>query len=242
MKRLLFVAALVLAWVSVASAQDDRAVSSQANSNVPALFADTFAPAPPAFPEGMLWPLAGLRLSNANWLAEPRALSAAAEAVPASPDPKSTYGNRSDWQLALGVSVLRFRSSIFYATGLGTNTAATYFTNEWFGVEGSITTSFGVPVSVNQHMKYLSYGAGPKVAWRSRKWEPWMHAIAGGVHILPQTADNSQNGFGLQVGGGADYRFFPHLSARVGVDWVRTYLFGEWQNSAQANADVILHF
>jgi opacity protein-like surface antigen len=62
------------------------------------------------------------------------------------------------------------------------------------------------------------------------------------VRIQPQTADNSKNGFGLQVGGGADYRIFPHLSARVGLDWVRTHLYGEWQNSAQANADIVLHF
>jgi len=242
MKRLLCVASLVLASVSVASAQDDRAVSSQANANVPALFADTSAAVPPTFSEARLWHSAGLRLANANLLAEPRAFAAPAEAVPDSPDPKSTYGNRGDWQLALGVSVLRFRSSIFYATAVGTDTSVTYFARDWLGVEGKIITAFAPTIYLNEHVKYFSYGAGPKIAWRRHKWEPWAHTIVGGVHIQPQTADNSRNGFGVQAGGGVDYRILPRLSVRVGVDWVGTSMFGQWQNSGQANADVVLHF
>jgi hypothetical protein len=245
MKRLLRAASLVLAVVSVARAQDDRAASLQANANVAADFANISSAAEwPKFSDAISWPSAELRLANATSLAAPRSLAAPAEAVPAAPEPKFVFGSRDDfrWQLALGVSVLRFRSSIYYATGVGTNTAVTYFTNEWFGVEGNIITAFAPAINLNEHVKYLSYGAGPKIAWRGRKWEPWAHTIAGGVHILPQTGGGGQNGFGLQVGGGADYRIFPHLSARVGVDWVRTHLFGEWQNSGQANADIVLHF
>jgi len=242
MKRLPRVALLVLAGVSVASAQDDHRASSQADANVAADFAHTSA-ASPKFADAISWRSADLRLTNATALAEPRSLAAPAEAARAAPDPNFAYGSRDDfrWQLALGVSVLRFRSSIYYATGVGTNTAVTYFTNEWLGVEGNITTGFAIPINANEHLNYVSYGAGPKIAWRSRKWEPWMHTIFGGAHILPQTGAG-QSGFGLQMGGGADYRILPHLSARVGVDWVRTHLFGEWQNSGQANADIVLHF
>jgi opacity protein-like surface antigen len=245
MKRLLLVALLVLAAASVAWAQDDRTISSQVNANAAADFANTSAAlASPKLSGAISWPLAELRPANATSLPEPRSSAAPAEAVPAAPEPKYVYGSRDDfrWQLALGVSVLRFRSSIFYATGVGTNTSVTYFTNEWFGVEGSIITAFAPTVYLNEHVKYFSYGAGPKIAWRARKWEPWAHTVIGGVHIQPQTAGNSSSGFGLQVGGGADYRIFPHLSARVGLDWLRTHLFGEWQNSAQANADIVLHF
>jgi len=242
MKRLLCVASLVLASVSVASAQDNRAVSSQANANVPALFADTSAAVPPTFSEAMLWHSAGPQLANANLLAEPRTFAAPAEAVPASPDPKSTYGDRGDWQLALGVSLLRFRSSVYYATAVGTDTSVTYFASDWLGVEGKIITAFAPTIYLNEHVKYLSYGAGPKIAWRRRKWEPWAHTIVGGVHIQPQTAGNSTSGLGLQAGGGVDYRILSNLSARVGVDWVGTRMFGQWQNSGQANVDVVLHF
>ena len=243
MKKLLRVALLVLAAPSVARAQDDRTVFSQAEVSVATGFANN-SPASFKLSDAISWPSAERRFADSTWLAEPRSLAAPAEAVPAAPEPKFVFGSRDDsrWQLALGVSVLRFRSSIYYATGVGTNTAVTYFTNEWFGVEGSIITAFAPPINLNEHVKYLSYGAGPKIAWRGRKWEPWMHAIAGGAHILPLTGIGSKNGFGLQVGGGADYRIFPHLSARVGVDWVRTHLFGAWQNSAQANANVVLHF
>jgi opacity protein-like surface antigen len=59
---------------------------------------------------------------------------------------------------------------------------------------------------------------------------------------VAQTAGNSKNGFGMQVGGGVDYRIFPHLSARLELDWVRTHLFSQWQNSVQANVDIVLHF
>jgi opacity protein-like surface antigen len=242
MKRLLCVASLVLASVSVASAQDDRAVSSQANPSAAALFAKTSAPASPASCEAMLWPSAEPQLANENLLAEPRTFAAPPEAVPASPDPKSTYGNRGDWQLALGVSVLRFRSSIYYATAVGTDTSVTYFARDWLGVEGKITTAFAPTIYLKEHVKYFSYGAGPKIAWRRRKWQPWAHTIVGGVHIQPQTAGNSRNGFGVQAGGGVDYRILPRLSVRVGVDWVGTSMFGQWQNSGQANADVVLHF
>ena len=124
---------------------------------------------------------------------------------------------------------------------MGTNTSVTYFTNEWFGVEGSVNTAFAPTIYQNEHVKYFGYGAGPKIAWRARKWEPWAHAIFGGVHVQPMTAFGN-NGFSVQVGGGVDYRIYPHLSARVGTDWVRTHLFGQWQNSGQVNADIVLHF
>jgi hypothetical protein len=250
MKRLVQVALLALAAASIARAQDDT-LSVQANANVAADFANTSAAAAsPKFSEALLWVSAAPRLANAPWLAEargvaePRLPAVAAEAVPAAPEPKFVYGSRDDfrWQLALGISLVRFRSSHYYATGVGTNTSVTYFTNEWFGVEGSINTFFAPTINQNEHVKYFSYGGGPKIAWRARKWEPWMHAIVGGAHIQPQTANNGRNGFELMAGGGTDYRIFPHLSARLEVDWVRTHLFGEWQNSAQANADIVLHF
>jgi|SRR6202171_3670301 hypothetical protein len=170
--------------------------------------------------------------------------AAAPEPLPAAPRPRYVYGSRNDfrWQLALGISVVRFRSPYYYATGVGTNTSVTYFTNEWLGVEGNINTGFAPTIFLNEHVKYVGYGGGPKVAWRRANWEPWAHTLVGGMHILPQLAAFSQNGFQLQVGGGADYRIYPHLSARIEVDWIKTHVFGVWGNSASANADIVLHF
>jgi opacity protein-like surface antigen len=242
MNRLVRVALLALLCASVAQAQDDRALSSQSNGNVAEDFANTSAVSA-KFSDNFFAPKAERPFVNALLLAAEPAASAPAEPVPAAPDPKFMYGSRDDfrWQLALGVTLVRFRSPVFYATGVGTNTAVTYFTNEWFGVEGSVNTAFAPTIYQNEHVKYLSYGGGPKVAWRARKWEPWVHGIFGGVHVQPKTVFGT-NGFCLQVGGGVDYRIYPHLSARLETDWVKTHLYGQWENSAQVNADIVLHF
>jgi opacity protein-like surface antigen len=245
MKGLLLVTLLALVAVSVARAHDDRTFPSQANANVASDFANTSAAtAPPGFSDALLWPSAESRLANGSSFAGPRSLAEPAEAFPAAPEPKFGYSKRDDfrWQLALGLTLLGFRSSLYSATGVGTSTSLTYFTNEWFGVEGGVNTAFASTIYQNEHVKYLSYGAGPRIASRFRKWEPWAHTIIGGVHVQPQTAGNSKNGFGLQVGGGVDYRIFPRVSARLELDWVRTHLFAQWQNSVQANADIVLHF
>jgi hypothetical protein len=251
MNRLVRVALLGLASVSVAKAQDGRApsspsLSSPSSGNVAEDFAKTSA-ASARFADdtlGLSGPKGDVGFANAPSVAEaPPSAPAPPEPSPAAPDPKFLYGSRDDfrWQLALGLTLLRFRSPFFYATGVGTNTSVTYFTNEWFGVEGSVNTAFAPTIYQNEHVKYVGYGAGPKIAWRARKWEPWVHTIVGGVHMQPKTAFGP-NGFALQVGGGVDYRIYPHLSARLGTDWVRTHLFGQWQNNGQVNADIVLHF
>ena len=245
MKRLVLVALLALAGVSVTQAQDNPKPTWQSNANVAADFSNTSAVTPSLkFSEDLYSPKAEPRFANTSSFAEPPSSVAAGVPSPAPPDPKYVYGSRDDfrWQLALGISLVRFRSSKYYATGVGTNTSVTYFTNEWLGVEGNLNTAFAPTIYQNEHVKYVSYGAGPKVAWRARKWEPWAHTIVGGVHVLPQTAGFGKNGLGLQVGGGADYRIYPHLSARLELDYVGTHLFGAWQNSAQANVDIVLHF
>jgi opacity protein-like surface antigen len=241
MKSLLLVALLAIVAVTGTQAQDNPAIAAQ--SNAAADFASTSAEA--KTPVAFFGAPAASRLPNLTSLAEPRGIAEPAEALPAAvPDPKFAYGSRDDyrWQVGLGISLVRFRSSFYNATGVGTHTSVTYFTNEWFAVEGAATTSFAPTIFKNDHVKFFDYGGGPKVAWRARKLEPWAHFIAGGMHILPQTAGHSQNGFALQTGGGVDYRFYPHLSLRAEVDWIKTHVLGEWGNSAQANIDIVLHF
>jgi hypothetical protein len=176
--------------------------------------------------------------------AVPANTAAVADAAPADPRPRFIYGGRDDyrWQLGIGVSFVRFRSNIFFASAVGANTSLAYYTNEWFAIEGSVTTAFAPPVTRNQHVKYLGYGIGPKIAWRQRKWEPWAHAILGGAHIIPQTAAGSQNGYLIEAGGGTDYRLNPRFSLRLEVDWLRTGLFGQTQNSGQGVLGAVFHF
>jgi len=171
--------------------------------------------------------------------------SAAPEASPSpTPDPKFILGGRDDyrWQLAVGADWIRFRSSIFNASAVGVNASVTYFTNEWFGIEGSASTGFAPEIFAKEHVKLLVYGAGPKIAWREKKWEPWGHVILGGSHEQPQTAGHSRNSYAIEAGGGADYRFNPRFSGRLEADWVRTGFFSQSQNNFQLMGGVVFHF
>lgn len=170
---------------------------------------------------------------------------AAAEPASPSPDPRFVYGGREDyrWQLGLSLAWVRFNSSRFNANAIGVKASVAYFLNEWLGVEGSVSGTWaGPPAGFNTDAKVLLYGAGPKVTWRQKRWEPWLHAILGGAHEQPQTADHGRNSYGILAGGGADYRWNPHLSFRAEGNYVRTGFFGQSQNNFELAGGAVLHF
>jgi opacity protein-like surface antigen len=248
MKRLL-VAALLLGSVSVARAQVSAPTLQIDRENVAQDFsatsaakvtllsdlaaADTFSP-PAAKPT---------HTSSTSVVATALPLENAEPASP-SPQPKFLYGGRDDyrWELGLAASWLRFRSSVFNASAVGINTSVVYFTNDWFGIEGNITAVFAPTILLNEHIKIATYGAGPKIAWRQKKWEPWMHGIFGGAHEQPQIAGQSKNSYVLKAGGGADYRWNPRISFRLEGDYVRTGFFKQGQNNFQLAGGVVFHF
>jgi len=235
----------MLGAACAASAQEAVQDSQTVNRNVAAEFSVS-----PAANTNSFQPAAASALSPAASFA-PLAASASApenaapEASPApAPDPKFIYGGRDDfrWQLGIGADWVRFRSSIFNASAVGINSSVTYFTNESFGIEGSVTAGFAPQIFDREHVKVLIYGAGPKIAWREKKWEPWVHAIIGGAHEQPQVAGNSKNAFAVKAGGGADYRFNPRFSGRLEADWVHTGFFGQSQNNFELMGGVVFHF
>jgi hypothetical protein len=173
----------------------------------------------------------------------------AAPAWPASapapqPEPRPNYYNENpnQWQLGIAFALVRFRSSVYYASAPGFNSSLAYWWKEWVGIEGSITTAFAPPVFANEHFRYLSYGAGPKFSFGHGRLEPWAHALVGGVHLVPQTAGGSENGLEITMGGGVDYVINNVISAKGGVDYVGTHMFGEWQSSAQIVAGFSFRF
>jgi hypothetical protein len=251
MKTLFAVALLVLSGVSAAYAQETATIVSNSKENAapdftatsaakvtlfdPLTAADSFAPPPvnsPSAPDATV-------LATAS--AVP--IDSADPAVPAA-KPKFLYGGRDDyrWQLGLGISWIRFRSSIFNASAVGTNTSVAYFLNDWFAVEGTVSTGFAPQIFNKEHVKLVFYGGGAKIAWRQRRWEPWFHGIVGGMHEQPQTVGASKNAFGIQVGGGADYRVNPRFSGRLEADYVRSQFFSQSQNNFQLAASVVVHF
>jgi hypothetical protein len=251
MKRQLIVLFLVLGATCAASAQEIVPEGQTANRNVAAVFS-----AAPTGSETALLPAAAVALPPAPSFAPAPALASSLGGTPLdaspsptpaptpSPDPKFIYGGRDDfrWQLGVGVDFLRFESSIFTASAVGLNSSVTYFTNDWFGVEGSVSTGFAPEILDREHVKLLVYGAGPKIAWREKKWEPWIHAIVGGTHEQPQTAENSRNSYAIEAGGGTDYRFNPRFSGRLEVDWLHTGYFSQSQNNFEIAAGVVFHF
>jgi hypothetical protein len=253
MKRLLVLVFLGLGSVALASAQEAAAGGNEGGKNPSVDFAATsasnvtlvdvtntnawtVAPAPQPASSGFSASFA--TPNSSNLFAEPAATPAP------KPEPKFLYGGRDDyrWQLGLGATWIRFRSSIFNASTVGIKTSLTYYTNDWFAIEGNISTGYAPDIFEKEHVKLIVYGAGPKIAWRQKRWEPWAHAILGGVHEQPQTAAGGKNGFAVQAGGGADYRYNPRLSFRLEGDYIRTSLFKESQNNFQLAGGIVFHF
>jgi hypothetical protein len=246
MKRQLAVMSLMLGAACAASAQDSVPGTQPPVRNVAADFSAAPAPSANLFQPDASFAFAAPapNFGQPSTFAAPLA-TAAPDASPApAPDPKFIYGGRDDfrWQIGIGADWIRFRGSVFNASAVGVNTSVTYFTNEWFGVEGNVSADFAPQILDREHVKLLTYGAGPKIAWRERKWEPWMHAIVGGAHEQPQTADAGRNTFAVKVGGGADYRFNPRLSGRLEGDWVHTGFFNQTQNNFELMGGVVFHF
>jgi hypothetical protein len=163
------------------------------------------------------------------WPANPPA------AQPAPEPPRRPYNseNPNKWQLGIAFALVRARSSVYYASAPGFNSSLAYWWKERIAIEGSVTTAFAPPVFENEHFRYLGYGAGPKVSFGHGRFEPWAHALVGGVHLIPQTAAGGRNGFEFTMGGGVDYVINDVISAKAAVDYLGTHMFGEWQNSAQ---------
>jgi hypothetical protein len=168
----------------------------------------------------------------------------AKSAWPASkPKPKTYYNeNPNKWQLGLAFALVRFRSSVYYASAPGLNSSLAYWWKEWVAIEGSVTTAFAPPVFANEHFRYLGYGAGPKFSFGHGRLEPWAHALVGGVHLIPQTASSGRNGAEFTLGAGVDYLINDVISAKGGVDYLGTHMFGEWQSSLQVVAGLSLRF
>jgi opacity protein-like surface antigen len=176
-------------------------------------------------------------------LATPPLRSAALPVPQPQPQPQT---NRDDeakdtWELGLGYALVGFRSAPFNATMSGLNTTVDYYLRDHFAVEGSITSAFGSQSSSSAGAKYLFYGAGVKLSTGELKLRPFVHALLGGVHLFPQTAQ-SNNGFAVQLGGGAERQLRTQIWLRLEGDYVRSQVYGSGQNNFQVVAAVNYRF
>jgi len=168
-------------------------------------------------------------------------------AAPApTPAPIPPFGHYEGYrfQLGVGYSYFRFRSAPFNSNMSGLQTSLSYFLNDWFAVEGNTVAAFGSSVFGSDRSKALLFTGGARVAWRDsrRRFEPWMHGLIGGLHMLPQTAAGSKTGFAVQAGGGVDYRLGGRASARFGGDYIRSQLYSTSQNNFQIGGGLVINF
>jgi opacity protein-like surface antigen len=239
MKKALMGAMLLMGTACAVSAQEENAAPLR--TNAAASFSDSSASQVTLFSAS----------DNGNLVLTSPAADASAEPtpppLPAAPAAKPKYvffGDRDDyrWQLGVGLEYVRFQSNVFDASMVGLNTTLTYFTNTWFAVEGSVITGFGSDVYPNARAKIFGGAGGIRIGGRRARWEPFGHALVGGSHLQPQTADGGRNSLMAQAGGGVDFRVHSRLSLRGEGDWIYTTYFSQNQNNFQVVAGVVLHF
>ena len=174
--------------------------------------------------------------------------SAAPAPSPALPDaPAPPPGRYNDegyrWDLAIGYEYVHFKAAPFSLNLSGLHTDLNYNLNNWFGVEANLVSAFG-GVVYGGRSKYVLYTAGGRIGWgpSNRRWTPWAHALVGGVHLNPQTAAGSKNGFAVQAGGGVDWVYNQRVSLRGEGDYVHTGLYSGSQNNFQIGLGAVIHF
>ena len=164
----------------------------------------------------------------------------------ATPGPTPPFGHYEGYrfQLGVGYSYFRFRSAPFNSNMSGLQSSLSYYLTDWFAVEGNTIAAFGSSVFSNERSQALLFTGGARIAWRDsrRRFEPWMHGLIGGLHMLPQTAVGSKTGFAVQAGGGVDYRLSGRASARFGGDYIRSQLYSASQNNFQIGGGLVINF
>jgi opacity protein-like surface antigen len=235
MKRLVFAALLALGMSACLPAQQ----------SAPFLLANASQPAALSTDTRFNFTLVPeLAVPSANAVAP---LPAAQPAIPNAPAPQNPNFGDDDsyrWEVGLGYEFIHFKSAPFSANLSGLHSDVAYNLNDWFALEGNVVSAWGGKVLGGETSKYVLFTGGGRVGWgpTRRRWSPWAHALIGGAHLNPQVAGESKNGFAVQLGGGADYRWRGRVSFRAEGDYVRTQLYSTSQNNFQFGAGVVLHF
>ena len=174
---------------------------------------------------------------NAAALASATSLSAAFPAPRPQPRPQTINDDdvRGTWEMGLGYTFVRFRSSLFNASMNGLDTTVSYYLRDHLAVEGNVTAAF------SEDARNLFYGGGVKVSKGHPNLQPFAHALIGGAHIFPRAATGN-NGFAFRVGGGAETKLQQRLWLRVEADYVRSQLYSSGQNNFQAVASMNYRF
>ncbi len=119
--------------------------------------------------------------------------------------------------------------------GNGWNGAADFFANNWFGITGDFSGTYGSSAS------FMTYTAGPVVAMHNRSFAPFAHALFGGAHA--SQAGVGDSGMAMYFGGGVDAGHQNLAFRVVQVDWMMTHFNGFTdKNNVRISTGVLFRF
>jgi hypothetical protein len=151
------------------------------------------------------------------------------------------------WQLTVGYQYNRIAvPSIFgpFSTS-GPNASLTRYFGSLLGVEAEAGSGVGM-AAPGVFAYSLFAGAGPRLAFRGRKrrFEPWVHGLAGVEHFnfgrAPFPGNTTSAAWVL--GGGLDYRFDFGFALRVQGDYLGSLLGGAYQRNVQIVSALVWNF
>jgi opacity protein-like surface antigen len=105
----------------------------------------------------------------------------------------------------------------------------------------------GATASANAHQYEAMFG--PRVSFPAGKFRPFAEFEVGVGHITTSGSATSANvipasdtSYATALGGGLDYKIFPHVAWRVEGDYVHTHFFGAGQNNVRLSTGLAFHF
>lgn len=134
----------------------------------------------------------------------------------------------------------------------GGSASAAYNVKDWLsGVFdfGGYTVGSTNGVNINNHL--LTYMAGPKFTYRTRRFSPFAQVLVGGARAGSGVfaTSNSHTGLATDFGVGLDWNYRDRFSIRpVQVDYLLTHLpeIGNsntlTQNNVRYSAGIVFHF
>ncbi len=168
-----------------------------------------------------------------------------ASAPNAAPDPQYVQGVfvNYNWRAYIGYTFTHFSAQGGISRNQnGFNWGITYYLNSWFGVEGEMFATHDSPN--NESSWFLFGGGGPRFRWEARRGiEVFAHALVGYSHLTPQTAFGTQEAFGYELGGGADFPTpWRRIDLRAGADMIGTRYFSNNQFNPKVYGGVVFKF
>jgi hypothetical protein len=148
-----------------------------------------------------------------------------------------------NWQAYAGYTFVRF----FQVPGIqlntnGLNFGVVYYFKDWIGADGEFVGTFAS--QYGDTAKFLLGMGGGRLRWSApRGLELWAHALVGGSHYLPRTANGDTGALAYEFGGGVDINAGRRRWAyRLSADVVGTRFFNTYQYSPKFSAGIVFKF